>query len=58
MTDNGSCYRSRAFAQVCRKFGLKHIYTRPYTPQTNGKAERFIQTALLKYAQPTNIAAS
>jgi transposase InsO family protein len=34
MADNGSCYLSRAFAQVCRKLGLKHIYTRRYTPQT------------------------
>ena len=46
MTDNGSCYRSRAFARACKRLGLKHIRTRPYTPKTNGKAERFIQTAL------------
>ena len=46
MTDNGSCYRSKAFARACRDLGLKHIRTRPYTPKTNGKAERFIQTAL------------
>ena len=46
MTDNGSCYRSKAFAKACRTLGLKHIRTRPYTPKTNGKAERFIQTAL------------
>src|SRR5690349_3380682 len=45
MTDNGSCYRAKAFARACRKMGLKHIFTRPYRPQTNGKAERFIQTA-------------
>jgi transposase InsO family protein len=50
MTDNGSCYRSKAFAAACRKFGLKHIRTRPYTPKTNGKAERFIQTALREWA--------
>lgn len=46
MTDNGSCYRSKAFARACRKLGFKHVRTRPYTPRTNGKAERFIQTAL------------
>ena len=46
MTDNGSCYRSRAFAHACKRLGLRHIRTRPYTPRTNGKAERFIQTAL------------
>lgn len=50
MTDNGSCYRSKAFATACRKFGLKHVRTRPYTPKTNGKAERFIQTALREWA--------
>ena len=50
MTDNGSCYRARAFAKACGKLGLKHIFTRPYRPQTNGKAERFIQTALREWA--------
>jgi transposase InsO family protein len=50
MTDNGSCYRSRAFARCCKHLGLKHVRTRPYTPQTNGKAERFIQTALREWA--------
>ena len=50
MTDNGSCYRAKAFAKACRKLGLKHIRTRPYTPRTNGKAERFIQTALREWA--------
>lgn len=50
MTDNGSCYKSRAFAKACRDFGLKHIRTKPYTPKTNGKAERFIQTALREWA--------
>jgi transposase InsO family protein len=44
MTDNGSCYRSFAFRNACRRLGLKHIRTRPYTPKTNGKAERFVQT--------------
>ena len=50
MTDNGSCYRSKAFARACRELGLKHIRTKPYTPKTNGKAERFIQTALREWA--------
>ena len=50
MTDNGSCYRSMAFRDTCRELGLKHIRTRPYTPKTNGKAERFIQTALREWA--------
>ena len=50
MTDNGSCYRSHAFREACRERGLKHIRTRPYTPKTNGKAERFIQTALREWA--------
>ena len=50
MTDNGSCYRSRAFAAACRALGIRHIRTRPYTPRTNGKAERFIQTAMREWA--------
>ena len=50
MTDNGSCYRAKAFRRACGKLGLKHIFTRPYRPQTNGKAERFIQTALREWA--------
>ena len=50
MTDNGSCYRSRAFARACKKLRLKHIRTKPYTPKTNGKAERFIQTSLREWA--------
>ena len=50
MTDNGSCYRSKAFAKACRKLGLRHVRTKPYTPKTNGKAERFIQTALREWA--------
>jgi transposase InsO family protein len=50
MTDNGSCYLSRAFGQACKTLGLKHIRTRPYTPKTNGKAERFIQTSLREWA--------
>ena len=50
MTDNGSCYRSRDFAKACRRLRLKHIRTKPYTPRTNGKAERFIQTSLREWA--------
>jgi transposase InsO family protein len=50
MTDNGSCYRSFDFRDACRALGLKHIRTKPYTPKTNGKAERFIQTALREWA--------
>ncbi len=50
MTDNGSCYRSADFAKACKQLKLKHIRTRPYTPKTNGKAERFIQTALREWA--------
>jgi transposase InsO family protein len=50
MTDNGSCYKSFAFAAACKNLGLKHIRTKPYTPRTNGKAERFIQTALREWA--------
>jgi transposase InsO family protein len=50
MTDNGSCYRSKAFAKACKRLRLKHIFTKPYTPKTNGKAERFIQTSLREWA--------
>jgi len=50
LTDNGYCYRSRAFAAACHQLQLRHYFTRPYTPRTNGKAERFIQTALREWA--------
>ena len=50
MTDNGACYKSHAFRDACAALGLKHIRTKPYTPKTNGKAERFIQTALREWA--------
>jgi transposase InsO family protein len=50
MSDNGSCYKAFACRDACRERGLKHIRTRPYTPKTNGKAERFIQTALREWA--------
>jgi transposase InsO family protein len=50
MTDNGAAYRSRAYARLLRRLGIRHIFTRPYTPRTNGKAERFIQTHLREWA--------
>ena len=54
MTDNGSAYRSKAFRAAVTAAGARHKRTRPYTPRTNGKAERFIQTGLREwaYAQP------
>lgn len=53
MTDNGSAYRSTAFAKALAAHGLKHKSTRPYTPNTNGKAERFIQTSIREWAYAT-----
>lgn len=50
LTDNGAAFRSREFAQACRQMNIKHKFTRPYRPQTNGKAERFIQSALREWA--------
>lgn len=50
MTDNGSGYRSRHFAAAMLAIEAKHVFTRPYRPQTNGKAERFIQTLLREWA--------
>jgi transposase InsO family protein len=50
MSDNGSGYVSRLFRKACRRLRLRHIRTRPYTPKTNGKAERFIQTLLREWA--------
>ena len=50
MTDNGSAYRSRRFAKALRLLAIRHIFTRPHTPKTNGKAERFIQTLLREWA--------
>ena len=50
MTDNGSAYRSKLFAQALHSLGARHVRTRPYTPRTNGKAERFIQTSLREWA--------
>jgi transposase InsO family protein len=50
MTDNGSAYVSHLFAALCQSHGIRHLRTRPYTPRTNGKAERFIQTLLREWA--------
>jgi transposase InsO family protein len=50
LTDNGSVFRSKPFAAACQALGLKHKFTRAYRPQTNGKAERFIQSALREWA--------
>ena len=50
MTDNGSCYKAFDFRDACRDLGIKHIRTKPYTPKTNGKAERFTQTTLREWA--------
>jgi len=54
LTDNGSCYRSHQFRHACLEMGVQHRRTRPYSPQTNGKAERFIQTALREWAYATH----
>lgn len=58
LTDNGACYHSRAFGHLLRQLGIGLVYTRPYTPQTNGKAERFMQILLRgcasKYRYPTS----
>ena len=58
MTDNGSAYRSHDFRRACAATGLRHLRTRPYTPRTNGKAERFIQTALREWAYARPYASS
>jgi transposase InsO family protein len=50
LTDNGSAFRSRDFAAACLRLGIRHRFTRAYRPQTNGKAERFIQSALREWA--------
>ena len=54
LSDNGSCYRSQKFRHACQQMQIKHRRTRPYTPRTNGKAERFIQTALREWAYATH----
>jgi len=53
MSDNGSAYKSHAFRDLLKDAGLRHVRTRPYTPQTNGKAERFIQTSLREWIYAT-----
>jgi len=50
LTDNGGTFRSKDFAQACAELNIKYCFTRPYRPQTNGKAERFIQSALREWA--------
>lgn len=50
MTDNGSGYVSKDFRSACAELDIRHIRTRPYTPKTNGKAERFVQTSLREWA--------
>ena len=58
MTDNGPAFVSRQFAQALSNLGLRYVRTRPYTPRTNGKAERFIQTLLREWAYVTPYATS
>lgn len=58
MTDNGSAYRSKLFAKALLAAGARHVRTRPYTPRTNGKAERFIQTSLREWAYAKPYASS
>jgi transposase InsO family protein len=58
MTDNGSAYRSQLFRQALERAGARHVRTRPYTPRTNGKAERFIQTSLREWAYATSYRSS
>jgi transposase InsO family protein len=53
MTDNGSAYKSHAFRDALTQASIRHLRTRPYTPRTNGKAERFIQTSLREWAYAT-----
>jgi transposase InsO family protein len=50
LTDNGSCYVARRFRQACKRHRIRHLRTRPYRPETNGKAERFIGTLLRGWA--------
>jgi transposase InsO family protein len=50
LSDNGACYRATIHALACRSLGIRHLRTRPYRPQTNGKAERFIRTLLNGWA--------
>ena len=50
MADNGTCYRSKVFQKICERFNFRHLSTRPYRPQTNGKAERFKHTLIYEWA--------
>ena len=50
LTDNGSAFNAKSFARTCERLAIKHSFTRPFRPQTNGKAERFIQSALREWA--------
>ena len=50
LSDNGACYRSEVHAEACAELGMRHLFTRPYRPRTNGKAERFIQTLTNRWA--------
>jgi transposase InsO family protein len=50
LTDNAKCYASKAFRALCAERGVRQSFTRPYTPRTNGKAERFIQTLIRRWA--------
>ena len=50
LSDNARCYSSNAFTALCERERIKQSFTRPYTPQTNGKAERFIQTMKRRWA--------
>ena len=50
LSDNGACYRSGAHAEACSELGMRHLFTHPYRPRTNGKAERFIQTLVNRWA--------
>lgn len=58
MTDNGSAYRSKRFAAALQQANARHVRTRPYTPRTNGKAERFIQSCLREWAYATPFVSS
>lgn len=50
LSDNGACYRSKMHALALAELGIRHLFTRPYRPRTNGKAERFIQTLTRRWA--------
>ena len=58
LTDNGACYRSRSFRRLVHRLGMRHLRTRPYTPRTNGKAERLVQTCLREWAYARSYANS